>query len=316
MRAIIVLGLIACISAQNKSKTCDWLNVLPCNASTKTCFIHENVCSATDVLFTALDGGWTFLFVMYPVINATKCYVQPDGVMTAGCLAPSGMTTIPKQFPLSVVAQQGFHASTTLATLPPYGSKATLNFPVAPIVATSGLTSVLLINVGDYVIQNLILNGTSLSMCILSGTANSLTITNSSLVGCTSGIGSLNTDFTVRLGSVNATLAASQTLAFLLILSGCINCNVSSTSQQYVALDYRTTSIAVYGNVSVLNVSSIVKMTIALPNPAGPPICQSISCAQSTLEIAAEAIGISISIIIILVMIRRHYVTAHAVKEQ
>ena len=310
MRVIVLALFISICTAQ---KTCDWLSVLPCNQSIKTCYIHENVCSATDVLFTAFDGGWTFLFVMYPIVNATRC-TETAGVMTPMCLTPTGMTTMPKQFLLSVVAQQGLHASTTITTLPPIGDKAILKFLIPPIIATSGLTSVLLLNVGDYVIQNMIFNGTGLSMCILSGTANSLTITNSVLNGCTSGIGSL-ADVTIRLGSVTAILAASPTLAFLLVLSGCINCNVTSTAGQYIALDYRTTSINVVGAV-VFNVSAIIKMEIALPDPAGPPICQSVSCAQSTLAIAAEAIGISISGIIILVMIRRHYVTAHAEKEQ
>lgn len=312
---LLVLSLLVYISEQ-----CDLLPVLPCNAAIKTCFIHENVCSATDVLFTAFDDGWTFLFVMYPFVNGTRCRAD-QGVLTPSCLTPTiNLITEAKRFPLSIVAQQGMHSSATITTLPAGGNMATLNFSAAPLISTSGLTSVLQLYNGNFIIKNMVIDAGSLAVvCLLSGTANSLTLYNSTLTGCATGIAALNADFTAKIAFVNATLNASPTLAFLLVLSGCINCSVVSSTTQYIALDYNTqiTDITVSARAIIFNVSSFVKMTIAIPYPAGPPICHSVSCDQSTLAIAAEAIGIGISCIVILYMIRRHYVTVHHdLKEQ
>ncbi len=68
--------------------SCDVLFLPPCDVSIKTCYIHSNVCSATDVLFLGLGTGWTYRFVLYDVVPGTRCN-QTASVLSQYCTSPA-----------------------------------------------------------------------------------------------------------------------------------------------------------------------------------------------------------------------------------
>ena len=296
---------------------CNFLTLLPCNATIKSCYIHENVCQNTDILFTGFGPGWTFYFVILqlPATNTSQCYTTDAG-LSDYCTNPTGMYTSNVTFMLSVVSRQGItDDSVTFATIPPSSSAS------ATLSASACSPSMLNVYGSGLSANNFVFNAsncpTTTTGLLASSATQQLSLYDVQFVGVLVGVVVLATSATVTMNVTTSNTATQGLLppfngSLLLVLKGCNACSVMLQTvpalPQYVLVDLGTPPFN-YSNVVVFNISTIVPFninTFAMPtsNPSPPPV----TCPDNrAIQIAIVSIMSILLTIIIVAIIRRHY---------
>jgi len=303
---------------------CDFLTLLPCNATIKTCYIHSNVCQNTDIIFSGFGPAWTFIFVLYPVQNATRCYETPTGTMTSECTSPApNVTTNNVTFELSIVSRQGISDdNVTFATLPPNNTASSATLKLTSCPAFTPLTAILSIYGTGFMASNFVfiigdcLIQTTTAGLLASTALESLVLLDVQFVGPQIGVIVLAIAASVKMNFCTVITNASALLPFtggvLLALKGCGNiCNVFSNTTslltQYVIFDAATPNIHTDG--IPFNISTIIPFTVMTSRmPTSVPSPPPVSCPDNRgIQIAIVSIMAVLLLIIIIAIIRRHY---------
>ncbi len=305
---------------------CDFLTLLPCNATIKTCYIHSNVCQNTDIIFSGFGPAWTFIFVLYPVHNTTRCYENPIGTMTLECTSPAPDTTTNNvTFGLSIVSRQGISDdNVTFATLPPNNTVSSATLTVTSCPAFTPLTAILSIYGTGFTATNFVFSignctiQTTTAGLLASTALQSLFLNGVQFVGPQIGVIVLATAASVQMYFCTVNTNSTGLLppfngGVLLALKGCgTTCLVysnlpSSALPQYVLFDAATPGIGT--DLIRFNISTIIPFTVMTSGmPTSVPSPPPVSCPDNRgIQIAIVSIMAVLLSIIIIAIIRRHY---------
>ena len=300
----ILLAIICVVSA------CTNLPLPQCNVTNKVCYIHSNVCGATDILFAGLGSGWTYTFVLV----ATNC-------TTLAC--PITGPPVDRTFELSVWALQGLRDNNVTWNTTSTRARATFISTVCPLTSKTGTTAMVTVFGSGLTISNIDFDGVvptglqgkqSIAVGLLTYAAK-LTLTDVSFTNLAVGvvvIGPTTKTLTLKnvysvSGNPNMLPAIGPVLA---AVSGC-NINISvinSLYAQYVVLDYTVTGTVV-GPV-VFNVSNIVPYSVYVAPPVPPTaitLNTSTTAATNYLFFAGMAALAIDGVWIFYKLIARHY---------
>lgn len=304
-------------------QSCDFLYLAPCNQTSKTCFIHRNVCAATDLIFSGFGPGWTFSFVTYNNIdNNTRC-METNGALNAFCLAPAPATTaLDVYFALTTVSQQGiFDDDVRFVTLPPQGT-AILTIMAYPVIAVNGITSVLTVTGNTFSAQNITFSGASTANVPLScgilivGNTGTVTLNSVQFNATFAGAIVLSPSVNVLIRySSSVTISPVVAIRIILVLRGCSGACTRIQLQdveqsQYVVLDWNVPVALINSTASIYNVSAIIPYSVFIPSTAtiAPNIVPATPCSANRIMELVTTIAVSVlCAIIIIVVVRRHY---------
>lgn len=320
-----VLLLLVGIGSVVAPAPCDTLTLLPCNISSRTCYIHANVCNGPDIIFGNFGASWTFSFVLYDVPVA-RCS-ETNGALSPACTMPvPSITVTTRSFTLSAVALQGiFNAATTLNTVPLSASAfAVVVLPILQALAPTGVTAVITVRAANFTSVNILYQSLIMvtAAILYVGPPGRLNISNAVFSNTSVGVVVATAAVAVVIAGcsvVNPLASIFPVGPVLLVLTGCYPpCTVSVTaaSAHYILLDFNTLAVSAPLPLLVYNVSTIIPYTVTVPTAAPCPLPLQCTVPNVHMQQATIAVVIVTCVVVVAFLVRRHYQHLHARKSE